>query len=97
MIHITAQMRVLVAIESVDGRKGIDSSGAGLPGDSSRKTQSPAVFSFSGAEEEHRFDCSAMTARDIGLHKSAFPKGGSRGGRNRAHRPNGWRLTKPSC
>lgn len=25
MIHITAQMRVLVAVESVDGRKGIDS------------------------------------------------------------------------
>ena len=25
MIQITAQMRVLVAIESVDGRKGIDS------------------------------------------------------------------------
>jgi transposase len=25
MIHIAAQMRVLVAIESVDGRKGIDS------------------------------------------------------------------------
>jgi transposase len=25
MIHITAQMRVLVAIEAVDGRKGIDS------------------------------------------------------------------------
>jgi transposase len=25
MIHITAQMRVLVAIESVDGRKGIES------------------------------------------------------------------------
>jgi hypothetical protein len=25
MIHITAQMRVMVAIESVDGRKGIDS------------------------------------------------------------------------
>ena len=25
MIHITAQMRVLVAIEYVDGRKGIDS------------------------------------------------------------------------
>jgi transposase len=24
MIHITAQMRVLVAIERVDGRKGID-------------------------------------------------------------------------
>ena len=32
MIHITAQMRVLVAIEPVDGRKGIDSSGPGLPG-----------------------------------------------------------------
>jgi transposase len=25
MIHITAQMRVLVAVEAVDGRKGIDS------------------------------------------------------------------------
>ena len=25
MIHITAQMRALVAIEAVDGRKGIDS------------------------------------------------------------------------
>ena len=24
MIHITAQMRVLVAIEAIDGRKGID-------------------------------------------------------------------------
>src|SRR5258708_23450147 len=28
MIHITAQMRVLVAIESVDGRKGIATAGA---------------------------------------------------------------------
>ena len=33
MIQITAQMRVLVAIEPVDGRKGIDSSGAALPGE----------------------------------------------------------------
>ena len=31
MIHITAQMRVLVAIEAVDGRKGIDSCSR-LPG-----------------------------------------------------------------
>lgn len=29
MIHITAQMRVLVAIKAVDGRKGIDSRHAG--------------------------------------------------------------------
>src|SRR5271167_3989061 len=48
---------------------------------SSVKTQSVAVFSFSGAEEGRRFGCSAMTARDIGLRKSAFPKDGSRGGR----------------
>jgi hypothetical protein len=33
MIHITAQMRVLVAIEPVDGRKGIDSSGSRLSGE----------------------------------------------------------------
>ncbi len=44
---------------------------------SSLKTQSPAVFSSFGAGGEHRFDSSAMTARGIGLHKSAFPRGGS--------------------
>ena len=33
MIQITAQMRVLVAIEAVDGRKGIDSLVAALPGE----------------------------------------------------------------
>ena len=41
------------------------------------------MFLFSGAGEERRFDCSVMTARDIGWHKSVFPKVGSRGGRNR--------------
>ena len=97
MIHITAQMRVLVAIESVDGRKGIDSLVRVCQETALVKTQSLAVFSFSGAGEERRFDCSAMTARDTGLHKSVFPKGGSHGGRNRAQLPNGWRLTKPSC
>lgn len=31
MIHITAQMRVLVAIEPVDGRKGIETSSSAFP------------------------------------------------------------------
>jgi transposase len=61
---------------------------------SSLKTQSAAVFSFSGLEEEHRFDCSAMTARDIGWDKSVFPRGGSHGGRNRTQVPNDWRLAE---
>ena len=33
MIQITPQMRILVAIEAVDGRRGIDSLGAGVPGE----------------------------------------------------------------
>jgi hypothetical protein len=33
MIQITAQMRVLVAIDAVEGRKGIRFSGAALPGE----------------------------------------------------------------
>jgi len=36
MIQITHQMRVLVAIEPVDGRKGIDSFIEALPGETSR-------------------------------------------------------------
>jgi hypothetical protein len=47
MIHITAQMRVLVAIEPVDGRKGIDSLVRVCQ--DQEKTLFPVVFLCSGA------------------------------------------------
>ena len=59
MIHITAQMRVLVAIEPVDGRKGIDSL-VRVCQANSVKTQLLAVFSSSGAGEERRFDLAQL-------------------------------------
>ena len=46
MIQITAQMRVLVAIEPVDGRKGIDSLGAALRGPTRRRSILRSVFVF---------------------------------------------------
>ena len=38
MIQITTQMRVLVAIEPVDGRKGIEFPGAPVPGKARRES-----------------------------------------------------------
>ena len=65
MIQITNQMRVLVAIEAVDGRKGIDSL-ARLCQKFWRKIHFPAAFSFSEAAVEPRSVYSAMTAKDTG-------------------------------
>ena len=98
MIHITAQMRVLVAIEPVDGRKGIDSFVRFCPEPAQMDDPNDWLcFCVQGDGEARRFGYSAMTARDTGLPKSVFPKGGSHGGRNRTQLPNDWRLTKPSC
>jgi len=82
---------VLVAIEPVDGRKGIDSLVRVCQGQLSEDPMT-VVFLCSGAGEEHRFGCSAMTARDIGWLRSAFRRGGSRGGLNRAQRRSGLSL-----
>jgi transposase len=46
MIHITAQMRVLVAIEPVDGRKGIDTLARICPDKLSEDPFSGCVFFF---------------------------------------------------
>ena len=96
MIHITAQMRVLVAIEPVDGRKGIDSL-VGYARKSFLKILFPAAFLFLEVAVERRFVSSAMTARDTTLRRSVSPKDGSRGGRNRPPQPSSWRLMKRSC
>ena len=96
MIQITAQMRVLVAIEPVDGRKGIDSLARLCQEKLAEDPFSGCVFVF-GAGAERRFVCSVMTARDTGWRRSDFRKGGSCGGRKRAGRPSRWRPMKPSC
>ncbi len=56
MIQITAQMRVLVAIEPVDGRKGIDSL-VRLCQD--KLAEDPDACSYFAAGVEPRFACSA--------------------------------------
>ena len=90
MIHITAQMRVLVAIEAVDGRKGIDSLVRVCQERLSEDPISGCVFILE-AGGELRFVCSAMTGRGTGWRKSAFRKADSGGGRNRAQR-NVWKV-----
>jgi hypothetical protein len=96
MIHITAQMRVLVAIEAVDGRKGIDSLVQVCREKLSEDPFSGCVL-FSEAAEEPRYACSATMAKDTGWRKSVSRKADSGGGRNRTYQARLWRLTKRNC
>jgi len=97
MIQITAQMRVLVAIEPVDGRKGIDS----LARLCQEKLAEDPFFGIAcscfGAVAGPRSGCSAMTARDTGLHRNDSRRGGSCGGRKPSERPNHWKHMRHSC
>lgn len=76
MIQITPQMRILLAIEAVDGRKGIDS----LTRLCQEKPQSDP---FSGCLFVFRsrrgtsIRILSMTARDFGWPKSGFRRGNS--------------------
>jgi len=72
MIQITAQMRVLVAIEPVDGRKGIDSLAQLCQEKLAEDPFSGCVFVFSEPPAEPRSGCSAYDGRDTGWPKSVF-------------------------
>jgi len=85
MIHITAQMRVLVAIEPVDGRKGIDSLVRVCEGQLSEDPMTGCVFVFR-SRRGTSIRLLSYDGQDIGWHRSVFPKAGSRGGPNRAKR-----------
>lgn len=89
MIHITAQLRVLVATKQADARKGIDSLVLVCQGQLCEDPFSSCVL-CSGAKEEHRFDCPAMTAMDIGWRRILFLRDGLCGGQNRTARRSGW-------
>jgi len=65
MIQITAQMRVLVAIEPVDGRKGIDSL-ARLCQEKLAEDPFSGCVSCFGAAAGPRSASSLMMARDTG-------------------------------
>ena len=86
MIHITAQMRVLVAIERVDGRKGIDGLARICKDKLSEDPFSGCVFFFLN-----------RSGKSIRILAYVFPRVGSRGGRSRPRRPSSWRPTRPSC
>jgi len=66
MIQITPQMRVLVAIEPVDGRKGIDSL-ARLCQEKLAEDPFSAACSSSEAGEEQRCGCLLMMDRVFGF------------------------------
>jgi transposase len=96
MIQITAQMRVLVAIESVDGRKGIDSLVRLCQEKLSEDPFSGCVFVFEAAAGP-RSGCSVMMAKATGLHRSGCRRGSSPGGPKLLKQLNRWSPTKLSC
>ena len=71
MFQITPQMRVLVAIEPVDGRKGIDSL-AQLCGE--KLTHFPGVCSCFEAVVEPPFAYSPTMGKATGFYKNGFRK-----------------------
>ena len=73
MLQITPQMRILVAIEAVDGRKGIDSL-VQLCRETLDADPSPAVYLCFAAGAQLPSDCWLMTARGSGSPKSGFRK-----------------------
>ena len=81
VIQITPQMRILVAVEAVDGRKGIDSLAQTMPGETATPIRSPDACLFSGAGVEPRSASWSMTAKGSGWRRSACRKGDSCGGR----------------
>jgi transposase len=91
MIQITAQMRVLVGIEPVDGRKGIDSLARLCQEKLVEDPFSGCVFVF---RSRRGTSIRLLTYDGQGY---ACPKENSYGGRNRKRRRNRWRLMRRSC
>ena len=80
MIQITPQMKILVAIEAVDGRKGIDSLARLCEEKLQADPFSGCMFSFeAGAERRSVF--LSMMARDSGWRRSVCRRAGFSGGR----------------
>ena len=79
MIQITPQMRILVAIEAVDGRKGIDSL-AQLCQEKLQADPFSGVCLCFAAGVERRSASWFMTGKGSGWRRSGYRKGGLCGG-----------------
>ncbi len=93
MIQITAQMRVLVAIEPVDGRKGIDSLARLCQEKLAEDPFSGCMFVF----RSRSGTAIRLLTYDGQGYWLAQNKGDSPGGPRRSKQPNRWRLTRHSC
>ena len=95
MIQITPQMRVLVAIERVDGRKGIDSL--------VRLCQEKLADPFSGCVFVFRSRSGTAIrllnydSQGYGWRKNVFHEENSCGGRKDTEPPSPWKPMRRSC
>jgi transposase len=96
MIQITAQMRVLVAIEAVDGRKGIDSLARLCQEQLAEDPFSGCVFVFR-SRRGTSIRLLTYDGQGYWLAQNACPKENSYGGQNPTPRPNRWRRMRRSC
>jgi hypothetical protein len=95
MIQITATMRILVAIEPVDLRKGIDGLAQFCREKLAADPFSGCLFIFR-SRRGTTIKALALMAKATGWPKSDFPGAASNGGRRRVDPPSRWRLTRRS-
>ncbi len=96
VIQIVPQMKILVAIEAVDGRKGIDSLARLCQEKLQEDPFSGCLFVFA-AGGERRFAFWPMTAKGSGWRRSGCRRGGLCGGRVGRSQLEGCRPIKCSC
>jgi transposase len=96
MIQITAQMRVLVAIEPVDGRKGIDSLARLCQEKLAEDPFSGCVFVFR-SRSGTAIRLLSYDGQGYWLAKSVFRADDSCGGRKGRDPPSHWKPMRCSC
>jgi len=80
MIQIAAQIRILVAVEAIDGRKGIDAI-AQLCREKLKAIHFLATYLSSALGGVRPFEFCNTMARGSGWRRNAYPRGVSNGGR----------------
>ncbi len=95
MIQVTATMRILVAIEPVDLRKGIDGLAQLCREKLAADPFSGCLFIFR-SRRGTTIKTLAFDGQGYWMAQSDFPPGVSNGGRRRVDLPNRWKLTKHS-
>ena len=96
MIQLTAQMRVMVAIEPVDGRKGIDSLARLCQEKLAEDPFSGCVFVFR-SRRGTSIRLLTYDGQGYWLAQKRCLKENSYGGRNQIPQPSHWRLMRRSC